>query len=144
MRVSQMLSSWKFDTASWWSIAGCGHVCDPGLGDGGTTASRCCGLWTSAESRCNWSSAERAASVTSLATGWRGIVLVLREWSELHCSVLAAAFWSAHGAQHCSSQSWTGQGLCQSIVSRCRICRMPDYDCIAILIFTLLCCILLF
>jgi len=33
-----------------------------GLGDGGTTASRCCGLWTSAEPLCTWSSIERAAS----------------------------------------------------------------------------------
>jgi len=32
-------------------------------------------------------SAERAASVTSSATGWRGIVLVLRERSELRRSV---------------------------------------------------------
>ena len=74
-----MLLLWKVDTASQQSIAGCGRVLDPGLGDGSTTASRCCGLWTSTEPLCSRSSTERAASVVSSATGWRVIVLVRRD-----------------------------------------------------------------
>ena len=58
---------------------------------GGATASRCCRLWMSAEPLCTRSSAERAASVTSSATGWRGIVLVLRERSELRATVSSSS-----------------------------------------------------
>ena len=53
--------------------------------------------------------------------GWSGIVLVLWEWSKLHCSVLAATFWwcslEHRGEQHCSSRSWTGSDYCNAMIT---------------------------
>ena len=75
----------------------------------------------SAEPLCTRSSAERAARVTFSEMGWSGIVLVLWEWSELHCSVLAATFWwcslEHRGEQHCSSRSWTGSDYCNAMIT---------------------------
>jgi len=114
MRALRLLSLWTVGTAPEWQIvvADCGRPLCPVVGDGGRTASTCCGPWKSAEPSCSQFSAERAASAACSATAWRGIVLAPGGRSEQRCFAHAATFgWCRlehRGAQRCSSRSWTG------------------------------------
>jgi len=73
-----------------------------------------------AEPLCTGSSAERAASVTSSTTSWRGIVLAPGERSELHCSAHAITSWCCsserRATQHCNCRCWIGSDYTQASV----------------------------